>query len=95
MQVARDFAKFQSMHSLRSATLTLSTEYTVGDISIHALLTECNEAQEPIVRYVVKFQSMHSLRSATPAISKKMKDIAKFQSMHSLRSATFSWEVLL
>ena len=59
-------AKFQSTHSLRSATREFDNQGSVLIVSIHALLAECD-------RYSVKlhsskgalFQSTHSLRSAT------------------------------
>ena len=57
--------KFQSTHSLRSATPYLFQLSARHDVSIHALLAECDTA--PLIPSGCKslFQSTHSLRSAT------------------------------
>ena len=57
--------KFQSTHSLRSATLPRRLPSAVPAVSIHALLAECDI--QTLVSHLptTRFQSTHSLRSAT------------------------------
>ena len=57
---------FQSTHSLRSATIRNWPGGLISQVSIHALLAEC-DYQGPLARAQrQRFQSTHSLRSATP-----------------------------
>ena len=56
---------FQSTHSLRSATRRKNVCGKNPDVSIHALLAEC-DLLGGVLLYIQKtFQSTHSLRSAT------------------------------
>ena len=79
--------KFQSTHSLRSATY--SSHNLVGPyrVSIHALLAECDVFSALHLMVVETFQSTHSLRSATTTTARRTPR-PWFQSTHSLRSAT-------
>ena len=56
---------FQSTHSLRSATPDGINRVSKRNVSIHALLAECDSHTISFMFYTVKFQSTHSLRSAT------------------------------
>ena len=58
---------FQSTHSLRSATQVQTWAGDKMQVSIHALLAECDPL--PLLTYLGahRFQSTHSLRSATAA----------------------------
>ena len=58
---------FQSTHSLRSATDVADIHRFLRDVSIHALLAECDGGNPGNNRNTNKFQSTHSLRSATVA----------------------------
>ena len=80
-------ARFQSTHSLRSATKTPS--YFVYDdyVSIHALLAECDVYATGLPA------SVWSFNPRTPCGVRqfnayKVRDLIEFQSTHSLRSAT-------
>ena len=55
----------QSTHSLRSATSRSLQCVTPCNVSIHALLAECDYAVQAVPRNPLGFQSTHSLRSAT------------------------------
>ena len=57
--------RFQSTHSLRSATPNLYTFLTLFPVSIHALLAECDVKDATSMLPDITFQSTHSLRSAT------------------------------
>ena len=83
---------FQSTHSLRSATQYSQNDYLGGDISIHALLAECDFLATLSRAYLI-FQSTHSLRSATIFVEGGIALGKEFQSTHSLRSATFDSEL--
>ena len=79
--------KFQSTHSLRSATLTLLTGGKGPTVSIHALLAECDPCAPRQLRLHAGFNPR------TPCgvrleICNHCKLIFRFQSTHSLRSAT-------
>ena len=80
-------ARFQSTHSLRSATKTPS--YFVYDdyVSIHALLAECDYTQPACPpRSGV---SIHALLAECDILpTGEIAPLVKFQSTHSLRSAT-------
>ena len=56
---------FQSTHSLRSATVRPVGFPYVAEVSIHALLAECDLALARLSDVGIPFQSTHSLRSAT------------------------------
>ena len=57
--------KFQSTHSLRSATYLFELHKLFHVVSIHALLAECDRLKLSLAASLVQFQSTHSLRSAT------------------------------
>ena len=57
--------KFQSTHSLRSATEAMPSRPINVTVSIHALLAECDLSAVVGVSIREPFQSTHSLRSAT------------------------------
>ena len=57
--------KFQSTHSLRSATAAAFFARTECPVSIHALLAECDLRYQLNLTETRQFQSTHSLRSAT------------------------------
>ena len=57
--------RFQSTHSLRSATEQVKVRTPGGQVSIHALLAECDIKIDGGFTSVNQFQSTHSLRSAT------------------------------
>ena len=57
--------KFQSTHSLRSATPSGEVETIMETVSIHALLAECDSNIVHGKLSYTGFQSTHSLRSAT------------------------------
>ena len=56
---------FQSTHSLRSATSALFPSSACPQVSIHALLAECDVQMVRGLPLKMRFQSTHSLRSAT------------------------------
>ena len=60
---------FQSTHSLRSATRYGSRGSVHADVSIHALLAECDLVWRATPPHKSLFQSTHSLRSATSRIA--------------------------
>ena len=64
----RSLSEFQSTHSLRSATGAGRRMVRTYDVSIHALLAECDLTVGRTSRGEISFQSTHSLRSATGAI---------------------------
>ena len=57
--------EFQSTHSLRSATVVIDCGLQAPDVSIHALLAECDFHRMQRLWDLRLFQSTHSLRSAT------------------------------
>ena len=59
------FLRFQSTHSLRSATPVSSRRGGRSCVSIHALLAECDGGCSSSAPGGIRFQSTHSLRSAT------------------------------
>ena len=61
--------RFQSTHSLRSATFYPGFSARIyQQVSIHALLAECDPQFATIANFFIKFQSTHSLRSATGTV---------------------------
>ena len=58
-------SRFQSTHSLRSATVVVAKSNEGQVVSIHALLAECDGSPGPTWMGWTVFQSTHSLRSAT------------------------------
>ena len=62
------FVRFQSTHSLRSATGIGFQDSGLGDVSIHALLAECDPLNRTERTSLTLFQSTHSLRSATSQV---------------------------
>ena len=81
------FLRFQSTHSLRSATSPLKESNKKSRVSIHALLAECDIRLWLISRFLYSFnpRTPCGVRHVLPALA----DIDMvFQSTHSLRSAT-------
>ena len=79
--------KFQSTHSLRSATNNLVFQLCQSGVSIHALLAECDQPGKSIIT------TDNGFNPRTPCGVRQEKknflgDIVRFQSTHSLRSAT-------
>ena len=79
--------RFQSTHSLRSATYGYLVTKPDGEVSIHALLAECDRVSYRIIQHASGFNPR------TPCgVRRKMPGNYviswKFQSTHSLRSAT-------
>ncbi len=79
---------FQSTHSLRSAT-GVRVRPVVGDeVSIHALLAECDPGNMPTTSRAMCFNPRTPCGVRQPEHAGPAAGI-KFQSTHSLRSATF------
>ena len=74
--------KFQSTHSLRSATTDYLIYKQIVTVSIHALLAECDNAGTGPEPDWKKFQSTHSLRSAT--LNVKCDGDGNYVSIHAL-----------
>ena len=78
---------FQSTHSLRSATSASFPPSTAADVSIHALLAECDRTSDRIP------EPFSCFNPRTPCGVRQASQITssfctRFQSTHSLRSAT-------
>ena len=87
LESKRELFRFQSTHSLRSATITKTSVTLNVEVSIHALLAECDFF---IISPVLVFSSFNP---RTPCGVRRCKASPKalhfsFQSTHSLRSAT-------
>ena len=82
------FPMFQSTHSLRSATGIEGDSTTLEDVSIHALLAECDL---PICRMSASTTGFNPRTpcGVRPFDEYKLALFLMFQSTHSLRSATF------
>ncbi len=78
----RTVRRFQSTHSLRSATNPPARAKRPMGVSIHALLAECDQVHHAGVCCVVMFQSTHSLRSATH--DRRLGDVNYLVSIHAL-----------
>ena len=81
--------RFQSTHSLRSATGRCTAKRWQLEVSIHALLAECDQRKPPLLRRRLSFNPR------TPCGVRRYDRLicridAGFQSTHSLRSATDS-----
>ena len=79
---------FQSTHSLRSATVFGDDAKRVREVSIHALLAECDVT---VTSLLVKFLSFNPRTpcGVRPISSPVICSKTMFQSTHSLRSATY------
>ena len=87
MSIYDDHAKFQSTHSLRSATATVCQAGKHEQVSIHALLAEC----DPVPGFDdAPFRGFNPRTpcGVRPTVSGSDQWSAMFQSTHSLRSAT-------
>ncbi len=73
---------FQSTHSLRSATYAARRAFNIADVSIHALLAECDCKTMKLSHGRFTFQSTHSLRSATR--TGKVETVLETVSIHAL-----------
>ena len=79
--------KFQSTHSLRSATESALTIYRETGVSIHALLAECDRRGNLVPRPIRRFNPRTPC-GVRPRTCPPKKLTPLFQSTHSLRSAT-------
>ena len=79
--------KFQSTHSLRSATIGNWPGSLISQVSIHALLAECDETTLRDVIWQVGFNPRTPC-GVRPATGRACAIVSAFQSTHSLRSAT-------
>ena len=79
--------KFQSTHSLRSATLGVKLQFFLIKVSIHALLAECdfNNGKTGPQGYCFNPRTPCGVRRRA---GKEIARNTQFQSTHSLRSAT-------
>ena len=80
--------RFQSTHSLRSATHQRMHERPVSSVSIHALLAECDPAASPPRPSSKCFNPRTPCGVRLDNLAGHLADI-QFQSTHSLRSATW------
>ena len=78
---------FQSTHSLRSATHCGSTVLVLAEVSIHALLAECDWIALPLEDYQNGFNPRTPC-GVRPLSRREELILSSFQSTHSLRSAT-------
>ena len=78
---------FQSTHSLRSATAKVASGALSYEVSIHALLAECDPT-EKAVRTSVNCFNPRTPCGVRPSIFSPRGVHSTFQSTHSLRSAT-------
>ena len=74
--------RFQSTHSLRSATRQRRPRGRMAPVSIHALLAECDFLEGMNCKSSLRFQSTHSLRSATSQSRPPWRPV--FVSIHAL-----------
>ena len=83
----RFYTKFQSTHSLRSATDLDTLKRLIPAVSIHALLAECDglPGDEPVGNQGFNPRTPCGVRLASKITSTL---VTEFQSTHSLRSAT-------
>ena len=81
------FGKFQSTHSLRSATRSSLNRPTLLKVSIHALLAEC-DATRNSARHGPDCFNPRTPCGVRPQGGHTAFDFIQFQSTHSLRSAT-------
>ena len=78
---------FQSTHSLRSATINLQKPVMVSNVSIHALLAECDSRPWAFLPSARSFNPRTPC-GVRPYIQEVKTKAELFQSTHSLRSAT-------
>ena len=81
-------SRFQSTHSLRSATSLSSSWQRQFEVSIHALLAECDSATLPPNTHLNSFNPRTPCGVRQKYVDAKFEEIL-FQSTHSLRSATW------
>ena len=79
--------RFQSTHSLRSATIGVDTGESVEDVSIHALLAECDFVVNTCATKTRSFNPRTPC-GVRPWVTALVEAQSLFQSTHSLRSAT-------
>ncbi len=80
-------SQFQSTHSLRSATNNTGARGNELEVSIHALLTECDPSAS-LSRFVLARFNPRTPYGVRPRRAETMTSTTAFQSTHSLRSAT-------
>ena len=83
------FLGFQSTHSLRSATQLILLDVKSLNVSIHALLAEC-DLNEAVIKYFVDGFNPRTPCGVRQTSSSRSTTIVLFQSTHSLRSATIT-----
>ena len=81
---------FQSTHSLRSATFALGAPPANGEVSIHALLAECDRSGSLSPYKAIRFNPRTPCGVRQSASNTRIVPTS-FQSTHSLRSATVYW----
>ena len=81
------FLGFQSTHSLRSATQLILLDVKSLNVSIHALLAEC-DLNEAVIKYFVDGFNPRTPCGVRLQVPSRWWTLYKFQSTHSLRSAT-------
>ena len=79
--------RFQSTHSLRSATKSFSLATSKGEVSIHALLAEC-DSEKHVQVFIRRSFNPRTPCGVRPVVLTNIAITLKFQSTHSLRSAT-------
>ncbi len=79
--------KFQSTHSLRSATPPAFSKIILSPVSIHALLAECDQLTPFATHSLISFNPRTPC-GVLPPDAVALSGAAMFQSTHSLRSAT-------
>ena len=80
-------ATFQSTHSLRSATREAQEKLLEAEVSIHALLAECDPGIYPCISGLLSFNPRTPC-GVRPFSFDLYATFGRFQSTHSLRSAT-------
>ena len=79
--------QFQSTHSLRSATYTFIKIFYETQVSIHALLAECDLYNSFVIHFSLSFNPRTPC-GVRPPVGENGALYTSFQSTHSLRSAT-------
>ena len=80
--------RFQSTHSLRSATSCSESQHLTSPVSIHALLAECDRRFFSISLPSTCFNPRTPCGVRPSKLGNHTSTVTQFQSTHSLRSAT-------
>ncbi len=86
-KITQAFNRFQSTHSLRSATARVKEALVYAKVSIHALLAECDWIALPLEDYQNGFNPRTPCGVRQDSEEQSCATL-RFQSTHSLRSAT-------